>query len=246
MTTDFSRAAYANLIDAFRALDYSCVDFATAEPQQRHLILRHDVDMSLELALDMAMLEAELQVQSIYFVLMGSEFYNLFSRIGRRSLAAIIRVGHQIGLHFDPSLYPAGRAELDTAAAEEVAILQDLLGQPVKMLSFHRPAQALLGDPDLVGGVAHAYQPRFFKSMGYVSDSRGRWGHGHPLDHAAIADGKALQLLTHPIWWMSGQNDAQRALDDFLSKRLGDLDEALADNCDVHEKGRLGFNKLGK
>lgn len=236
---DFSPASYSSLIRAFGVLNYRCVDFAAAEPSQRHLILRHDVDMSLDLALEMARLEADLQVRSIYFVLLSSEFYNPFSQAGRRSLAAITECGHQIGLHFDPSLYLGDRAQLDAAAVNEVGRLQDLLGQPVEMISFHRPAQVLLGDPDPIGGIVHAYQPRFFNSMGYVSDSRGRWGHGHPLDHVAVCEGKALQLLTHPIWWMGEQGGAQRALDGFLMKRLRALDDALAENCDIHQKERL-------
>jgi len=58
--------------------------------------------------------------------------------------------------------------------------------------------------------------------MGYCSDSRGAWHHGHPLDHPAVAEGRALQLLTHPIWWTTGAGrDPAATLERFLGQ-LGD------------------------
>ena len=47
----------------------------------------------------------------------------------------------------------------------------------------------------------NTYESKFFKEIGYCSDSRGGWHHGSPLDHAALGEGRALQLLTHAIWW---------------------------------------------
>ena len=74
---------------------------------------------------------------------------------------------------------------------DQMRILGSLPIWPVTMVSFHRPAPELLGHAAPLGGRAHAYQPRFFSDMGYCSDSRGRWGHGHPLEHPAVAEGRA-------------------------------------------------------
>ena len=60
---------------------------------------------------------------------------------------------------------------------------------------------ALRDNPAALAGRRHAYQPRTFSEMGYCSDSRGGWHHGHPLEHEAVVAGRALQLLTHPVWW---------------------------------------------
>ncbi|MBT3172708.1 MAG: hypothetical protein HN333_14900, partial [Rhodospirillaceae bacterium] len=78
-----------------------------------------------------------------------------------------------------------------------------MLGRSVPMISFHRPAPALQGREGRIAGRMHAYEPRFFREIGYCSDSRGAWRHGHPLDHAAVVKGKALQLLIHPLWWIT-------------------------------------------
>jgi hypothetical protein len=57
-------------------------------------------------------------------------------------------------------------------------------------------------------GFVSAYDKRVFSDIGFVSDSRGGWYHGHPLDHPAVKARRALQLLTHPIWWTSEGSDA--------------------------------------
>ncbi len=187
----------------------------------------------------MARLEAVLGVGATYFVLLRTELYNPLSRDGLADLRAIAACGHDIGLHFDASRYAPDRAALDAAASREAAMLESALDRPVRMLSLHRPAPALIGDPRPLGGRSHAYEPRFMKDIGYCSDSRAAWHHGAPLEHTAIADGCALQLLTHPIWWMgeSEQSPPER-LQRFLAERYDTLDAALATNCEIHVKRR--------
>jgi hypothetical protein len=230
----FSLAAYRDLIGALLGRGYEIRDFSNAAAMERHLILRHDVDMSLAKAAAMADLEAELRVRSTYFVLLRSELYNPFTPESVRVLGAIVERGHDIGLHLDASLYPNEAAALDTAARRECGLLEDLVGRAVRTVSFHRPAPALLGLERKLGGRDHAYHPHFYAEMGYCSDSRGRWGHGHPLDHPAVKAGTALQLLTHPIWWV-GDGSPQDRLNCFLDRRFAVLDRTLADNCSVHQ-----------
>src|SRR5213075_2207995 len=50
------------------------------------LLLRHDVDMSLDAALAMAELEAERGVAATYFLMTRGEFYNLDARSGDAAL----------------------------------------------------------------------------------------------------------------------------------------------------------------
>ena len=80
-----------------------------------------------------------------------------------------------------------------------------------------------------LAGRAHAYQPRFFSEIGYCSDSRGAFHHGEPLAQPAIAEGRAMQLLTHPIWWMGEAGmDLTSRLDRFIAGRAEAMRTALA------------------
>ena len=210
MSTDFSPVAYRSLLAALLDRGYDVRGYADAVPDQRHLILRHDIDLSLDAALPIAEIERALGLKAHYFVLVRTELYNLFSAAGRDALRRLTALGHDIGLHLDASLYENATAMLGKAAEEECAVLAAATGAPVTVISFHRPAQALLGYPDTLAGRVHAYQPRFFTQMGYCSDSRGAWHYGHPLDHAAVREGRALQLLTHPVWWIRRRRARRR------------------------------------
>jgi hypothetical protein len=225
---------YRELITGLLDRGYEVRDYAAAAPEQRHLILRHDVDMSLDVAVSIAELEAELDVRSTYFILLRSELYNPYAPESARLLTAIQDHGHEVGLHLDAGLYEDDPDVLDEAARRECGVLEDILGSEVRIVSFHRPAQTLLGLDRTLGGRDHAYHPRYFSGMGYCSDSRGRWGHGHPLDHPAVEAGRALQLLTHPIWWV-GAGSPQDRLNRFLEARFATLDRELAENCSVHQ-----------
>lgn len=236
---EFTREGYRSLIAGLLERGYSTVGYDAVAPDERHLVLRHDLDMSIDAAVAIAEIEAELGVMAHYFVLLRTEMYNPWSDHGRRQLARLARLGHKIGLHLDASLYPDDVAALDHAAAEECTVLAMLTGRPVDMISFHRPSSALLGRSGDVAGRAHSYQPRYFHDIGYCSDSRGAWHHGHPLDHAVIGEGRALQILTHPIWWdRDTALDPVAALDGFRAVRDTVLMQALADNCEPYRAAR--------
>lgn len=235
----FTHEEYAHIVATIRHRGYALRDYTDAEPAERHLILRHDVDMSLDAAVDMADLEHRLGVRSTYFVLLRTELYNLLSRDGAAAVERIVSLGHGLGLHLDASLYADDTDLLDEAARREIAVLKAMLSVPVEAVSFHRPAKTLLGLARPLADRPHAYQPRYFSDMGYCSDSRGGWHHGHPLDHPALREGRALQLLTHPIWWCGTSfSTVQARLDDLAATNLHRFRKALGDHCSPYDSTR--------
>jgi hypothetical protein len=231
MSADFTLAGYGALLDALTQRGYGARQYGEADPAQRHLVLRHDIDMSITAAVAIAEVEQARGLSATYFVLVRTEMYNPFSRASLRDLRHIVSLGHALGLHLDASIYP-DRQSLEAGAAAECAGMESLVETPISVISFHRPTSELHGDPRPIAGRPHAYQPRFFREMGYCSDSRGAWMHGHPLDHPAVSEGRALQLLTHPIWWAShGRETPREKLDRFALRRFDLLRAELARNC---------------
>jgi len=232
----FTLDGYRQLVAGLLDRGYDVRGYGEAESAARHLILRHDLDMSIEAAVPVAETERALGVAATYFVLLRTEMYNPFSGRGLDGLRRIMALGHDIGLHLDASFYGAEPAKIEAAADRECAALEALLEAPVRTVSFHRPAPALLGLEGTLAGRRHAYEPRFFSEMGYCSDSRGAWEHGHPFDHEAVAAGRALQLLTHPIWWTGAAADGpQDKLDRFVDGRDALLRAELARNCEIYD-----------
>lgn len=237
-TNEFSLLGYRALLTGLFERGYSARDFSNFDSQSQHLLLRHDIDMSIAAAHEIAALERDIGVTSTFFVLLRSELYSPFSESGRADLLKLVALGHEIGLHLDASLYADETTALDEAAAWECDLLERLIDQPVRIVSLHRPAQSLINTKNSLGGRPHTYQRRYFSEIGYCSDSRGDWGHGHPFDHQSIMNKTALQLLTHPIWWTGEAAGPKDRLDRFLRRRHDALSRALAQNCSVFEIGR--------
>jgi ribosomal protein S18 acetylase RimI-like enzyme len=232
----FTGQGYRALLETLLARGYRVRDYAEADPEAPDLLLRHDLDMSLAAALPLAEIEHRLGLRSTYFLRVASEYYNPYTRTARTIMERLIGLGHAIGLHFDAAPYAEGDFDaLERAAARECEALEELTGGPVTMLSFHRPAPRLFGLDRAIGGRDHAYRPRYVAAMGYCSDSRGAWHHGHPLAHPAVAAGTALQLLTHPIWWSGAAGEPPLAkLERFLAGRLEALRRELASDCEPY------------
>ncbi len=229
--SDFTLANYRNLVDALRERGYAVRSFADAEPAAQHLILRHDIDVDLDPAVAMAEAEAEMGVAAAYFVMLRNPLYNPFAE--RERLMRLLALGHEVGLHLDAALYN----DVETAALRECDMLEEILGAPVSTISFHRPAEVLRDNPAELAGRRHTYQPRVFSRMGYCSDSRGAWRHGHPLEHEAVAVGRALQLLTHPVWWSGAGERVTERLDAIIDARAEAFRHHLEGQIETYRRG---------
>ena len=72
---------------------------STGAPAAGDLILRHDVDLSLEAAVALAEVEAEAGAWSTWFLMTRSVFYNLDSAEGERAIARLRELGGRIAHH---------------------------------------------------------------------------------------------------------------------------------------------------
>ncbi len=237
----FTLVGYEALIGELLARGYQVRGYDNVDPKKSDLILRHDLDMSLDAALPIAEIERRLNAKSHFFVLIRTEMYNIFSTRAVQAIRHLQSLGHEIGLHLDASFYGDEASSLEAGARAECDVLEQVTGAPIRIISFHRPAKSLLGYAGMLAGRPHAYEPRFFSEIGYCSDSRGDWHHGHPLSHAAVRERRALQLLTHPIWWQSdGADGAVAILNRFVDERVALMRDELAANCEPYRSATKG------
>ena len=180
MTCDFSLAHYGELLEAARAGGYRWAGF-DRPPGRGDLILRHDVDLSLEAALAMAEFETSQGVWSTWFLMTRSVFYNLASYRGERAIARLRELGHTVAHH---AVWPH----------------VDLDGRFDDVVAWHNPEPEFMFEE--VTGAANVMRAPFFHPDHYRSDSNQRWRHGCP--HAGLAAGRFewLQLLIHPEIWV--------------------------------------------
>jgi hypothetical protein len=227
---EFSKTGYCSLLHRLHEIGYDFVFIDEIESEKSPLFLRHDIDLCLERAAEIAKIESKEGVKSTYYILLNTEFYNVHSRRNRQALEDIMAHGHRIGLHFDAVGYPDGQESFENAVAQECSVLENLIGMPVESISFHRPAPWLQGRQGTIAGRAHAYEPRFFTSLAYFADSQGAWRFGHPLDDARVLAAKALQLVIHPIWWTEDRGGVLEKLDAFRKWKGNRLRHEMALN----------------
>lgn len=188
MSCGFDLAHYHELLEAARAGGYRFRTFGEA-PERGDFFLRHDIDLSLDAALRMAELEAELNVTTTYLLMTESVFYNLASAEGVAAIARLRELGHAVGLH---AVYP--RVELD--------------GRFDPVLSWHNPDPATMSEP--VEGAINVYAEPYFAPQTYRSDSNQRWRAGCPHEELRAGAFPWLQMLVHPeIWVYPGQTMGQ-------------------------------------
>lgn len=228
MGCNFSLQHYSYILNNALRVGYEFKGFhEQISENPRVIFLRHDIDVSVSMALQMAELEAELGVRSTYFVLPNSPLYNLLEDEVIEILIKIRDMGHWTGLHVDlpntPLFKNATIKKITNILFKSFSSLVPF--EPV--ISYHRPTRDVFGLK--FESFANTYEDRFFKDIKYLSDSRKNWREGCPCQ--AILEGKyqQLQLLTHPIWW--GTVDDLNSLGrEVIDNRVSRLVDYLANN----------------
>jgi hypothetical protein len=183
MTCDFSLAHYRELLQAAKSGGYRFAGF-DRPPEQGDLILRHDVDLSLDGALAIAQVEAEEGAWSTWFLMTRSVFYNLASKEGEEAIARLRELGHRVAHH---AVWPD--VDLDDRFEKAVA--------------WHNPDPEYMTAP--IDGAVNVMRPPFFDPDHYRSDSNQHWRNGCPHEQLVNGEFEWLQLLTHPeIWAFDG------------------------------------------
>ena len=214
---EFSLEGYRQLLSTLKDRGYSfCgyeeIDSRLAEGRP-FVVLRHDIDMSLRPALEIARVEHEQGVQATYFVLLRSPFYNVLSRFSAEIMSQIHGYGHQIATHIDPAAYDNDCAR----ALMEVEIFSRFYPCiNTEIASLHSSYDLHHMPVDSFQQIDNVYGSAVRGDVAYISDSTGRWRYGHPLESEAFNARKPIQLLTHPIWWVQGGETPTEKLERWL------------------------------
>jgi hypothetical protein len=212
MSCDFSLEHYRELLRAAKRGGYRFAGF-DRDPEPGDLFLRHDVDLSLEGALAVAEAEADEDAWSTWFLMTRSNFYNLDSAVGERTISRLRELGHRVALH---AVYP--HVDLDERFDPAVA--------------WHNP------DPEYmqaeIPGAANVMSSRFFDPEHYRSDSNQHWRHGCPHEDLAAGELEWLQLLTHPEIWAFEGDTMRESMESMLdADRATRLEHLRGDRIDL-------------
>lgn len=230
---NFTYTAYIDLVKCLMSNGYRIADYHSWESFEKVCILRHDVDFDLKKAAEFAEFETSISkdVHSTYFVLLSTDFYNLFTRENRLLLERIKNCGHEIGLHFDETQYDCyGDMHLLSQKIEnEIEILSGIIAAPVTTVSMHRPSKAILDANLNLNFTINSYSQVFFQEFKYLSDSRMNWRE-EPYDCIQQKKYNRLHILTHPFWYEESEVTMKKKLSDFIETAKKERWQSLNQN----------------
>jgi len=205
----YSLDSYRVVLETALASGYVFVPFGDVgdHDETKRIFLRHDVDYSLEMALELAKANAQLGVRGTFCVLLRSQIYNVLSSISMELVAEIHGLGQSVGLHTPLSGDDTEADALDGSLKRDFEFLRANLPLVSPICSWHNPAPdriaQYLNSPG-VGGLVNTYSAAFIRRVPYYSDSNMR----HSVDTWTRLVGRegapVLHLLFHPLYWVAG------------------------------------------
>ena len=183
-----------------KVCDYSSED-------KKVILLRHDIDFSLDYAHKLATYENRFDITSSYYVYLHSETYNALAPKSMEIIKKIKKLDHEIGLHYD-SRYAVPCEDL-------------LLQGKISSITQHNPSMTekpfwvtdlpLLNPSDL--------------PIKYISDSGRNWRSGCFCQWIGKEESK-LHILTHPIWWVGKGNSRAEIVYNMIQDQKINIDSA--------------------
>ena len=214
-------------IKELKRQEYDFVFFKELNKSHNQVIIRHDIDFDVKLALDIAKIEYKNEIKSTFFFLIFNESYNPFSKNNFDMINEIKEMGHKISIHFDPVTY----SDFEKGFKLEKKLFETLFNVNVEIISLHRPNEYFQNHNQLIDGCEHTYMDKYFKEIKYVSDSTGVFRFGHPFNTQEFLEKKSLHILIHPLWWTLEGSSNHSKLKTFFEYKKRLLKSHYSLNC---------------
>lgn len=221
---EFTYNEYKRIIHNLKEEGYEIVGYHQEDNlAEKKVILRHDVDMSLEKAYEFAKIEKDMNVLSTFYILLSSKMYNIASVQSKKIIKAIYNLGHEIGLHFDESIYEFDilhwKCQVVQAIKNECKIMETILDGdvPIRSVSMHIPSKRSLDSDLKIEGIVNSYSKKYFEQWKYVSDSNMQWREDI---FAIMREGyNRIHILTHPIWYETEIKTKNEKVNKFIKEK---------------------------
>lgn len=235
----FSYADYREIIKIIQQTGLQ-TDYKQALARERFILMRHDVEYSVERAYALSKVERSMDFTSTYFFQWTNNSYNILSRRNMDMIKDMHERGHNIGLHFALN----GMTDMEQIRRQivkEMDILSEMFGFEIDTFSIHRPSRDVLRENIKLPGKINAYQDEFFTfaeqvtektpvKVKYMSDANHIWRYGYP-NRETIAGYDKVQILTHPFAWCKQGYDNFDNYKALMKEKFQELIESVDQEC---------------
>jgi len=255
MSPKFSLSVYGEILASAKSAGYKFIDFSALNIGMHSCslgskcLLRHDIDVDLSAAFEMAKIEHDLGVSSTYFLMLRSPVYNLMARHNHALVKSILDLGHSIGLHYDQGFDQLrGLTSTQTTALleGEAQWLEQQFSCPVAAVSFHQPSSAVLQGKISTGNRVNTYDRDRLAGFEYFSDSNRNFSLLSESNSCIrdVFEARApqnLQILIHPMWWVYENDTTQAVWDCAISSNFGMMQKQLLETERAYGSARNFF-----
>lgn len=235
----FSYDDYKEIIRIIKSTGHEA-GYPEALHREQFIIMRHDVEYSVDRAYALSRVESSMDFTSTYFFQWTNNSYNLLSRKNRDMIRDMHERGQNIGLHFALNGM-TDMQEIRKQIIKEMNMLSEMIGFEISEFSIHRPSPAALAENIRLPGIINAYQEEFFTfaenvtsdselSVKYMSDANHKWRYGYP-DEKNILGHDKVQILTHPFAWTKKGYDNYENYRTLVKEKYIELIDSIDNEC---------------
>lgn len=235
----FSFSDYKEIIRIIKSTD-RYMDYHKALTSDKFILMRHDVEYSVERAYELAKVESSMDFTSTFFFQWTNNSYNILSRKNKDLIKDMHERGHTIGLHFALNGM-TDMEQIKKQIAKEMDILNSMFEFKIDTFSIHRPSKDVLRENIKLPGIINAYQDEFFTfaenvtentpvSVKYLSDANHIWRYGYP-DEKNILENDKVQILTHPFAWCKKGYDNFDNYKSLIKEKYIELVNSVDNEC---------------
>jgi len=235
----FSYEDYKKIIRIIKSTE-RYMDYHKALTSDKFILMRHDVEYSVERAYELAKVESSMDFTSTFFFQWTNNSYNILSRKNKDLIKDMHERGHTIGLHFALN----GMTDMEQIRkqiAKEMDILNSMFEFKIDTFSIHRPSKDVLRENIKLPGIINAYEDEFFTfaenvtentpvSVKYLSDANHIWRYGYP-DEKNILENDKVQILTHPFAWCKQGYDNFDNYKSLIKEKYIELVNSVDNEC---------------
>lgn len=219
MTTKFSFNEYKKIILNYKDIikDFKNINRAT----KSFCLIRHDVEFSVDRALELAKIDYSLGIRSSFFFQVRNSCYNGISNDSIQKIKKIIDFKHFVGLHLYITNIKNNKKLIRKELINQVKTLELAIGKKIDRISIHRPSKWILQQKkDLFQPYINTYSDLYFefgenpKTIKYYADSNHTWNYGYPINK--FDKYKKFQILLHPDEWSKSGADQRKNLKNLI------------------------------
>ncbi len=250
----FSYNDYREIIRLVKETGRACT-YEEALTRDEWVIVRHDVEYSVDRAYALSRVEDSCDFRSTYFFQWTNNSYNVLSRKNRDLLTDMHERGHHIGLHFALNGM-TDMNQIHERIQKEAEMLSEMLGFEITSFSFHRPSPDVLAANLKFDHLLNAYQDEFFTfnpnttpesklEVKYLSDANHIWRYGYP-DAENIQNNKKVQILAHPFAWTKAGHDNLENYRTLIDEKYDEMIDSIDNECKDFGPLRDNFERGNK